>query len=88
MLVIKVELWPFGDQSRSKEIGSAKIANIGGNYTDGFDYKAILDFEGVTSLGIEPINKEVVVRGHDRRTPLPGLIGKVFSPFILKKPKK
>lgn len=42
MLVIKVELWPFGDESRKKEIATAEIWNTGtgtlerGNYDSSF----------------------------------------------------
>ncbi len=31
MLVIRIELWPFGDEAHKKEIGIAHIANIGGH---------------------------------------------------------
>lgn len=39
MIVVTVELWPLGDQSRKRHLGTAKIANTGrgsqsvGNYT-------------------------------------------------------
>lgn len=38
MIVVKVEIWPFGEESEAKEIGRMKIANDGtgslglGNY--------------------------------------------------------
>ena len=31
MIVVKVELWPHGDQTRMREIGRAHISNVGGN---------------------------------------------------------
>ncbi len=39
MLVIKIELWPFGDESKKRDLGTARIINDGtgdlktGNYT-------------------------------------------------------
>lgn len=42
MLVIKVELWPFGDESKKREIAAAEIWNTGtgtidkGNYDSSF----------------------------------------------------
>jgi len=41
MIVIKVELWPFGDSSRAKILGTAKIANTGGTGTQG-DYNCTI----------------------------------------------
>ncbi len=35
MLVIKVELWPKGDESRAREIGRGLIANVGGDAQTG-----------------------------------------------------
>lgn len=43
MIVVKVEMWPHGDESKAYELGSAVIVNQGGragdthgNYTAGF----------------------------------------------------
>lgn len=41
MIVIKVELWPMGDSSRAKTLGTARIANIGGDITKG-NYECVL----------------------------------------------
>lgn len=35
MLVVKVELWPHGDESRSKEIARTYIFNKGGSHSRG-----------------------------------------------------
>ena len=40
MLVVKVELWPFGDATRSREIGRIGIANVSGSAVS--DYIAVL----------------------------------------------
>lgn len=40
MVVIKVEMWPHGDESRKYSLASATIANIGGDVTTGdYEYK-------------------------------------------------
>jgi hypothetical protein len=31
MIVVKVEMWPKGDEKRAREIGRAHIANVGGD---------------------------------------------------------
>lgn len=31
MIVIKMELWPRGDESRKRDLGVAHIANVGGD---------------------------------------------------------
>ncbi len=38
MIVIKVELWPFGYEEKKRELGRMHIANVGGSATRG-DYK-------------------------------------------------
>ncbi len=35
MIVVKVEIWPFGDQSKRQEIGRMYIANTGGDHIKG-----------------------------------------------------
>lgn len=35
MIVVKLELWPFGDEERAREIGRTYIANVGGDTTLG-----------------------------------------------------
>ena len=30
MVVVKIEIWPHGDESKAREIGRAQIANVGG----------------------------------------------------------
>lgn len=41
MLVIRIELWPKGDESRAREIGRGLIANVGGTDQVG-DYEVRL----------------------------------------------
>ena len=41
MLVIKIELWPKGDHTRARNLGTATIANTGGDFFRG-DYDVVL----------------------------------------------
>ncbi len=56
MIVIRVELWPFGDESRAKEIGRAYIANTGGTHDRG-DYEVAVCRRNTTKVP-KPINPE------------------------------
>lgn len=56
MIAIKVELWPFGDESRAKEIGRAYIANVGGTHDRG-DYEVAVCRRGTTKVP-QPVNPE------------------------------
>jgi hypothetical protein len=47
MLVVRVELWPHGDESRTKEIGRLLIYNVGGDNDHG-DYRVALAHRGRT----------------------------------------
>lgn len=88
MLVVRVELWPFGDKTRAKEIARCNIFNKGGNYTDGFDYGVELNCDGVPHLNIDKVVASYDIKGHDRLTPLPGLLGRVFERFIPREPQE
>lgn len=41
MLIIKIELWPHGDCSRSRELGRVAIANDGSGSLDKGNYKVV-----------------------------------------------
>ncbi len=45
MIVIRMELWPRGDRSRAKHLGTATIANVGGSQSVG-NYRAELSTRG------------------------------------------
>lgn len=38
MLVVKLEIWPFGDEESKRLIGELRISNVGGTKDEG-DYK-------------------------------------------------
>ena len=47
MLVVKIEMWPYGDGSKAREIGRTYIANVGGNSKKG-DYEVAVCRRGTT----------------------------------------
>lgn len=47
MLVVKLELWPLGDEGAAREIGRATIGNIGGT-SDRGDYAYEVTKDGET----------------------------------------
>ena len=71
MIVIKVELWPFGDESKARQIALGKISNDGtgdqmlGNY----------DAEFICNLGI----KTSQVTNHNRGLSAWKLISKALK---------
>lgn len=46
MLVVKIELWPHGDESRAEEIGRTYIHNVGGTQERG-NYAGFVCRKGV-----------------------------------------
>jgi hypothetical protein len=57
MLVVTVELWPFGDVHRARVLGVMGIANIGGD-VEIADYIVVRQGDGTTGIG--------VIRGYHR----------------------
>jgi hypothetical protein len=41
MMVVRIELWPQGDESQKRELGVAHVANVGGS-TESGNYKVTL----------------------------------------------
>lgn len=46
MVVVKIQLWPMGDESKSKTIGVCKIANDGTGTKDHGNYNVALSHSG------------------------------------------
>ncbi len=59
MLVVKVELWPGGNQNRAKQLGFATIANIS-NLRDISDYQVTMTAEPPLN---DPSNRIVSYEG-------------------------
>jgi len=46
MIVVKIELWPLGDQSKARTLGIANIANDGTGDPSNGNYKVALSHAG------------------------------------------
>jgi hypothetical protein len=49
MIVIKLEMWPHGDESKAYELGRTYIANVGGTPERG-DYRAAVCRKGKSNI--------------------------------------
>lgn len=67
MIVVKVELWPGGDESRKVDLGTAEIANISG-LADVSSYSVrLLKGKAYSPNGAGQLYKEGRVDGYPRR---------------------
>lgn len=57
MIVVKLELWPLGDESRAREIGRTYIANDGTGTADRGDYQVAVCRRGTNAVPA-PINPD------------------------------
>jgi len=66
MLVVKVEVWPGGDENGAFEIGRMEIGNMtaSGHVCD---YKARITQEKEILLMVPSLDKTVTVKSHSRR---------------------
>ncbi len=56
MIVVKIELWPLGAESRAREIGRMYIANVGGHQERG-NYDVAVCRRGTSTIP-QPIDPE------------------------------
>jgi hypothetical protein len=84
VIVVYVELWPGGDQSRAKPIGSLGIANET-NLSLLSNYRFEMDGIGNPALNIEPLKATGEIVGHNRNQSVWKLIRRaideVFPPI-------
>lgn len=86
MIVIYVELWPGGDQSKARPIGSMGIASVTepGDLLD--NYVVEVDEAPNPTLNIEQLQTKVRVQGHNRNQSVWKLIRRaidgVFPPIV------
>lgn len=68
MIVLKLVMWPSGDESKEYTLGRAYIANTGGTHTHG-NYKGAVCRKGSTAVpgtgGPDP-TRQGIVEGHPR----------------------
>lgn len=84
MLVIKVELWPHGEQMHAKEIARLNIANDGTGGRDFADYKG---WEGPSNDGYLPTDKEArksSVYSYPRALPVWNLVARMLAAMSYK----
>lgn len=77
MLVVKVELWPFGNEARKVEIARGEIWNKGhgGQVTD---YGASFHEDGNDRLSIPKLSAHADIDGHDRKQTVWALVRKAL----------
>ncbi|TFI57510.1 hypothetical protein E2493_15005 [Sphingomonas parva] len=77
MLVVTVELWPYGLEEAKEVLAKATIANCGRD-GEGHCYRAELHERGDPSLNIAEMNKTVEIPAHDRRQSVWRLLERVL----------
>lgn len=77
MLVIKIELWPFGDEKKKSVIAQAVVANVGGTAELG-NYEV---YEGLSHpKELTKLEHDAEVLAHERlNAPVFSLIRKALS---------
>jgi hypothetical protein len=81
MLVVKVELWPYGVEEAKEELGVATIANLGRDQ-NGFRYQAHIQEREDLGLGIRALDETLEIVGHDRRQSVWILIERVLHESV------
>lgn len=61
MIVVKIELWPYGDGNKAREIGRTYIANVGGSMTKG-NYEVAVCKKGTTKCPLIKSDKVKAAR--------------------------
>lgn len=64
MLVVNIEIWPWGREERKYKIGEITAGNIAGGRIS--NYEVRVQQEGYEPEGVPAIDKEVLLRDHDR----------------------
>lgn len=65
MLVVNVEIWPWGREERKYKIGEITAGNIAGGRISSYEVR--VRQEGYEPEGVPAIDKEFLLRDHDRR---------------------
>lgn len=67
MMVIRIELWPRGDEARKREIGRAHITNVGGSADAAIGHYDVELFKSLEYAKSEGIWREGRVMNFPRR---------------------
>jgi hypothetical protein len=81
MLTMRVELWPFGDESRAKRLVTINIANLGQDILGGYSYAWTID-EPTPLIG-KPIKAQGILMGYDRNASCVDMISSVLKDYEL-----
>ncbi len=66
MIVIKIEIWPRGDESKKRGLGNITIGNDGTGTSEHGNYEVALSHAGIY-YGKKGIWKKGNVKGHSRK---------------------
>lgn len=78
MIVVKIEMWPGGNEHKAHEIGRALIANVS-DLAETSNYVARVTTAGYEPLGVKPQNQVIKVNSHERAQSITALLAKVFA---------
>lgn len=78
MMVVRIEIWPDGDESDCFEIGRMEVSNISG-LAEVSDYHAHIVQRATFSLNVNALEKTVLVQGHPRRNGAWALVRRVLE---------
>jgi hypothetical protein len=65
MLVVNIEIWPWGREERKYKIGEITAGNIAGGRISSYEVR--VQQAGYEPEGVPAIDKDFLVRDHDRR---------------------
>ena len=65
MLMVNVEIWPWGREERKYKIGEITAGNIAGGRISSYEVR--VQQAGYEPEGVPAIDKEFLLRDHDRR---------------------
>lgn len=82
MIVVRVEIWPYGDPNGSYDIGQIVAWNEGGNAALS-SYSGSVMQTGSASLGVKSWEQEFRVEGHDGTDGSWRLIASILSAIEL-----
>ncbi|MFW2831700.1 hypothetical protein [Sphingomonas sp. ID0503] len=78
MIVVTVQLWPFGKEEEARTLAEARIANTSRNILEE-RYTAYVTEEAAHELGIPGMDRKVHITEHDRRQSVWALVLRVIE---------
>ncbi|MFW2830369.1 hypothetical protein [Sphingomonas sp. ID0503] len=84
MIVVTVQLWPFGKEEEARTLAEARIANTSLNILEN-RYTAYVTEEAAPELGISGMDKKIHIQEQDRRQSVWALINRVIDEAMVSK---